>query len=82
MHFSLNNAGTTYQRMMNEVLQSQIGRNFEAYVNDMIINTKCGSSHLQDMMETFTTLAKYNLKLNPTKCMFRVKREIPWVYDF
>lgn len=24
-------------------------------------------------METFTTLAKYNLKLNPTKCTFRVK---------
>lgn len=73
MAFGLNNAGATYQRIMNHILQSKIGKNVKAYVDDMVIKTKRGSSHLHDLEETFANLSKYNLKLNPTKCAYRVK---------
>lgn len=59
--------------MMNKILKKQIGRNIEAYVDDMVIKTKRGVSHLDDLKETFTTLTEYNLKLNPMKCTFSVK---------
>ena len=29
--------------------------------------------HVTDLEELFTTIAKYNLKLNPEKCVFRVE---------
>ena len=29
-------------------------------------------SHLDDLKETFSTLRKYNMKLNPAKCVFAV----------
>lgn len=39
----------------------------------MVIKTKRGNSHLDALRETFSTLSKYDLKLNPTKCTFGVK---------
>lgn len=59
--------------MMNKILKKQIGRNVEACVDDIVVKTKRGHSHLDDLGETFTTLTEYELKLNPTKCTFRVK---------
>ncbi|GJU44293.1 hypothetical protein Tco_1201559 [Tanacetum coccineum] len=35
MPFGLKNAGATYQRLVDSTFQSQIGRNLEAYVDDM-----------------------------------------------
>ncbi|GJS60539.1 hypothetical protein Tco_0655323 [Tanacetum coccineum] len=35
MPFGLKNAGATYQRLVDEVFNDQIGRNLEAYVHDM-----------------------------------------------
>jgi len=29
--------------------------------------------HIVDLEELFTTIAKYNLKLNPEKCVFEVE---------
>jgi hypothetical protein len=40
MPFCLKNAGATYQRMMQNCLGSQIGRNIQAYINDMVITTR------------------------------------------
>nr|GEX88909.1 reverse transcriptase domain-containing protein [Tanacetum cinerariifolium] len=37
MTFGLKNAGATYQRLVDTDFQSQIGRNLEAYVDDMVI---------------------------------------------
>lgn len=72
MSFGLKNARATYQRMMDKVFQSQIGRNIEVYVNDMVVKTKRDKSHIDDLRETYQTLTKYGLKLNPTKCFFGV----------
>lgn len=68
----LMNAGATYQRAMNKIFSSQIGRNLEVYVDDMIVKSKTKSDHLDDLEETFSTLRKFQLKLNPAKCSFGV----------
>ena len=56
MPFALKNVGATYQRMVNKVFQSQIGRNLEVYVDDMITKRKQASEHAADLRETFATL--------------------------
>jgi hypothetical protein len=72
MPFGLKNAGTTYQRMMQNCLGSQIGRNIHVYIDDMVITTRNEESLISDLKETFDNLDRYKLKLNPTKCSFGV----------
>uniref|UniRef100_A0A2N9F6A1 Uncharacterized protein n=1 Tax=Fagus sylvatica TaxID=28930 RepID=A0A2N9F6A1_FAGSY len=72
MPFGLKNAGATYQRLMNRMFHDQIGRNVEVYVDDMLVKSKEEDVHLDDLRETFQTLRKYQMKLNPSKCAFGV----------
>ncbi len=72
MPFGLKNAGATYQRLMNKVFNSQIGRNMEAYVDDMIVKSRMPSNHITDLSETFQRLREFGIHLNPEKCVFRV----------
>ena len=62
----------TYQRLMNKMFAHQIGRNVQVYVDDMLVKSRKGDDHLDDLKETFNTLRSYNMKLNPSKCAFRV----------
>jgi hypothetical protein len=72
MPFGLKNAGATYQRMMQNCLGSQIGRNIQVYTDDVIITTRKEESLIDDLKETFDHLDRYKLKLNSTKCSFGV----------
>ena len=72
MPFSLKNAGATYQRLVNHMFRSQIGRNVEVYVDDMLVKSLDEGSHLDDLQETFETLRRYKVKLNPSKWAFGV----------
>jgi hypothetical protein len=72
MPFGLKNAGATYQRMMQSCLGSQIGRNIQVYIDDVVITTREETSLISDLAETFDNLNKFKLKLNPTKCSFGV----------
>jgi hypothetical protein len=72
MPFGLKNAGATYQRLMNRMFHHQIGRNVEVYVDDMLVKTKDEVNYLEDLKETFETLRRYRMKLNPSKCVFGV----------
>ena len=72
MPFGLKNTGATYQRLMNKMFAHQIGRNVQVYVDDMLVKSLLESDHLNDLQETFNTLRSYNMKLNPSKCVFRV----------
>ena len=72
MLFGLKNAGATYQRLMNKMFTYQIGRNVQVYVDDMLVKSLHKNDHLNDLQETFNTLRSYNMKLNPSKCEFRV----------
>ncbi|GKA76345.1 reverse transcriptase domain-containing protein [Tanacetum coccineum] len=40
MPFGLKNAGATYQRLVDEAFDKQIGQNLEVYVDDMVIKSK------------------------------------------
>ena len=72
MPFGLKNAEATYQRLVNQMFEKQIGRNVEVYVDDMLVKSKEEEDHLDDLKETFNTLRQYNMKLNPSKCAFRI----------
>ncbi|XP_030936086.1 uncharacterized protein LOC115961208 [Quercus lobata] len=72
MPFGLKNAGATYQRLVNHMFRPQIGRNVEVYVDDMLVKSIDEGSHLDDLQETFETLWRYKMKLNPSKCAFGV----------
>ena len=61
-----------YQRLVNQMFEKQIGRNVEVYVDDMLVKSKEEDNHLDNLKETFNTLKQYNMKLNPSKCAFRV----------
>ncbi|XP_071718686.1 uncharacterized protein [Rutidosis leptorrhynchoides] len=70
MPFGLKNAGAIYQRVIDEAFKSQIGRNLEAYVDDLVVKSITKQGLLEDILETFTSLRKINMKLNPSKCSF------------
>jgi len=73
MPFGLKNAGATYQRLMDRVLAPMIGRNVQAYVDDIVVTSQVKDQHITDLEELFTTIAKYKLKLHPEKCVFGVE---------
>ena len=73
MPFGLKNAGATYQRLMDKELAPMIGRNVQAYVDDMVVTSQVKDQHIVDLEELFKTIAKYKLKLNPEKCVFEVE---------
>jgi hypothetical protein len=72
MPFGLNNVGATYQRMMQNCLESQIGRNIQVYIDDVVITIRKEEALINDLKETFDNLDRYKLKLNPAKCSFGV----------
>ncbi|XP_027156819.1 uncharacterized protein LOC113757958 [Coffea eugenioides] len=72
MPFGLKNAGATYQRLINRLFQNQIGRNVEAYVDDILVKSLATSSFLTDVREVFGVLRDSRMKLNPKKCVFGV----------
>nr|GEW31445.1 reverse transcriptase domain-containing protein [Tanacetum cinerariifolium] len=65
MPFSLKNAGTTYQRLMDKAFEGQIGRNIEVYVDDLVVKSYKKTEMIRDIEETFRTLRKVNMKLKP-----------------
>jgi hypothetical protein len=54
------------------MFRNQIGRNIEVYVDDLLVKSIRATKHIEDLRETFRTLRKYNMKLNPMKCAFGV----------
>jgi hypothetical protein len=72
MPFGLKNAGATFQRLMCKALGAQMGRNAEAYVDDIVVKTRESHTFIEDLEETFANLRKINIKLNPAKCSFDV----------
>ena len=72
MSFGLKNASTTYQRLMNKMFAHQVGRNVQVYVDEMLVKSQREDNHLDDLWETFNTLRSYNMKINPSKCVFGI----------
>jgi len=73
MPFGLKNTGTTYQRLMDRILTPMLGQNVQAYVDEMVVTSKEQEQHVTDIKELLAIIDKYNLKLNPEKCVFGVE---------
>jgi hypothetical protein len=72
MTFGLKNAGATYQKAIQKCLKSQIGKNIEAYVDDVVVKTTEEDKLIANLTETFANLREFQWKLNQTKCVFGV----------
>jgi hypothetical protein len=72
MLFELKSVGATYQRGIQQCLHTQLGRNIEAYVDDVVVKTHEDKGLISDLVETFDNLRKIKVKLNPKKCTFGV----------
>jgi hypothetical protein len=72
MTFGLKNAGAIYQKSIQKCLKTQIGKNIEAYVDNVVVKTTEEDKLITDLTETFANLREFQWKLNPTKCVFGV----------
>ena len=72
MPFGLKNTGSTYQRMMTRMFESQLGKNIKVYIDDMVVNSKEVTEHLNDLGSVFEILRKHKLHLNALKCSFSI----------
>nr|AAN08656.1 putative gag-pol precursor [Oryza sativa Japonica Group]AAP53354.1 retrotransposon protein, putative, Ty3-gypsy subclass [Oryza sativa Japonica Group] len=72
MPFGLKNAGATYQHMVQRCFSTQIGRNVEAHVDDVVVKTKQKDDLIADLEETFASIRAFRMNLNPEKCTFGV----------
>src|SRR4051812_526337 len=57
---------------MHVTLVPQLGKNVEAYVDDIVVKSREARTLIQDLEETFASLNAVNLRLNPEKCVFGV----------
>jgi hypothetical protein len=53
-------------------LKNQIGRNVEAYIDDIVVKSKKSGELLNDIKENFDNLRKFKMMFNPKKCVFGV----------
>ena len=47
----------------------------EAYVDDMMVKSMSMADHVNDLRKTFTMLQEHHMKLNPSKCAFRISSD-------
>ncbi|GKB07378.1 reverse transcriptase domain-containing protein [Tanacetum coccineum] len=55
MPFGLKNVGATYQRLVDKAFDSQVGRNIEVYIDELVIKSHTEAEMLTDIDETFRT---------------------------
>ncbi|KAK4849858.1 hypothetical protein QYF36_001423 [Acer negundo] len=49
-----------------------LGTTMEVYIDDMLVKSLIAQQHIDHLQQSFDVLDKYSVKLNPTKCSFRV----------
>ena len=72
MPFGLKNAGATYQRAATTLFHDMMHKEVEVYVDDMMVKSKTREGHFEALDKFLARLEKYNLRLNPKKCVFRI----------
>ena len=72
MPFSLKNAGSIYQRIMTKMFESQMDKNIEVYIDDIVVKSKIVSEHIGDLTNIFKILRGHKLYLNASKFSFGV----------
>ena len=59
--------------MMTKMFESQLGKNVDVYIDDMVVKSKLVSEHLADLSNIFEILRRHKLCLNASKCSFGVR---------
>jgi hypothetical protein len=70
----LKNASPTFYRMTKVILKDQMQRNVYAYVDGIMVASKKKATQIQELVDTFSNMRRAQLKLNPEKCVFSVRR--------
>lgn len=58
--------------LVNQMFKDLIRKIMEVYIDDMLTKSLKSEDHLGHLKLTFELLEKYHMKLNSTKCTFRV----------
>ena len=86
MPFGMNNASATYQRCMQRCFADQIDPpnqpdqaerlkpTIAVYVDDIVVKTAQACDLIANLAVTFVNLRRFNIKLNPEKCVFGVPK--------
>jgi hypothetical protein len=69
MPFELKSMGATYQWGIQWCLQSQLGCNTEAYVDDVVVKTREDVGLISRLAETFDNLRKFKMNIGPSISM-------------
>jgi len=73
MPFGLKNAGATFQCCMDTTFATQIGRNLEVCIDNLMVKTLDEARHSTDLEEIFQQVRKFDMRLNPANCSFGVQ---------
>jgi hypothetical protein len=72
MTFDLKNVDATYQRAMNLIFHDLLGIILEVHIGDVVVKSDSMDSHLADLCLALERMRRYELKMNPLKCVFSV----------
>ena len=72
MQFGLKNVRATYKRLVTKMFRPLLGKTTEVYIDDMLVKSKERPDHAGHLQEAFELIRAYDMKLNPSKCTFRV----------
>ena len=82
----MKNASATYQRCMQQCFADQIDPldqpdqakrpkpTITVYVDDIVVKTAQACDLITNLATTFANLQRFNIRLNPKKCVFRVPK--------
>lgn len=66
------NVGETYQRSMNSIFHDFIETFMQIYIDDIVVKSLSGKSHIDHPRQSFERMRKHGLNMNPLKCAFSV----------
>ena len=78
MPFGLKNIGATYQRAATTLFHDMVHKEIEVYVDDMIIKSLDRKNHVLTLRTFFERLLRFQMRLNPQKCVFGVTKGKIW----
>lgn len=70
MPFGLTNAPSSFQRLMDRVLEQEMGKFVQVYLDDIIIYSGTWEEHLDHIKKVLERLEEAGLKLGKDKCFF------------
>ncbi|UYV61460.1 K02A2.6-like, partial [Cordylochernes scorpioides] len=70
MPFGLKNAASTFQRIIQHILDELLWKGTCSFQDDILVYTKTWQEHIELLSKVFDKLRQYNMKLKLSKCIF------------